>query len=521
MYWSPESVTRAVSRPSALEARVDAAQRREALEHQARADQQDDGEGDLRDDESLAQDPRPHAGASGTGAVLEGVLDVGARAGERRSETAEPRRQHRDQEREGQDLRAQAKQGEAGQIRRTQRDEKGDAPSRQQEAHGAPHEGQEQVLRQQLGEDPPAARAERRADGHLPHAGGAPREEQARHVRAGDEEHEAHGAEKDQEGRAHLARDLGVQGNDPDAPARVAIRELGGEGRSDRRHFRLRRRGRLARLQPGDRRGVAAALLRAFLGEHHGRPEVRGLSGERSRLQEEAETRRHDADDRDGTAVDLDGPPDDGRIAAEAALPEAVAEDHDLIVPVGTFVGREGAAEHRRDAEGREEARHDELRDELLRPAVAGEVDPVVVETGHRRERRFPLLPPAVVERGDDVLAAGTLRALFPDRHETGRLLEGQTLDEHGVDDREDRRVRADAQGESRDRDGGEAGVFAERAGREAEVLPGPLEEGQAAAIAHGLLRDVESAELAGPLARRASSGAIPPRTASSTCIWM
>ena len=209
-----------------LEARVDAAQRREALEHQARADQQDDGEGDLRDDESLAEDPRPHAGASGTRAVLERVLDVGPRAGEGRSETAEPRREHRDQEREGQDLRAQAKQGETGQICRAQRDEKRDAPSRQQEAHGASHEGQEQVLRQQLGEDPPAARAERRADGHLPHAGGAPREEQARHVRAGDEEHEAHGAEKDQERRAHLARDLGVQGNDLDAPALVAIREL-------------------------------------------------------------------------------------------------------------------------------------------------------------------------------------------------------------------------------------------------------------------------------------------------------
>ena len=173
-----------------------------------------------------------------------------------------------------------------------------------------------------------------------------------------------------------------------------------------------------------------------------------------------------------------------------------MAEDDDLIVSVGTFVGREGAAEHRRGAQGRKETRHDELRDQLLRPAVAGEVDPGVVETGHRRERRFPLLPPAVVERGDDVLAAGTLRVLLPDRHETGRFLEGQTLDEHGVDDREDRRVRADAQGERRDRDGGEAGVLAERAGREAEVLPGPLEERQAAAIPHRLLRDVEPAEL-------------------------
>ena len=103
------------------------------------------------------------------------------------------RGQDGDEEREGENGRAQVNQGEAGQVRGAERDEQRDAPSREEEAHERRPEREEQVLRQKLREDPPASGAEGRADRHLAHARGAPGEEQPRHVGAGDEEHEPHG----------------------------------------------------------------------------------------------------------------------------------------------------------------------------------------------------------------------------------------------------------------------------------------------------------------------------------------
>ena len=216
-----------------------------------------------------------------------------------------------------------------------------------------------------------------------------------------------------------------------------------------------------------------------------------------------AEARRHHADDGDGLSIHPDRLSDDRGIAAEPALPEAVAEDHHPVVPVGPLVGRERAAQHRSDAQGREEARHHELGDELLRRPLARQVDAVVVEARHRRERRVAFLPPQVVERGDDVRAAGTLGALLPDGDEAPGLVEGEALEEHGVDDREDRGVRADAQRERRDRHGGKTGILREGTAREAQVLPGRLEEGEPPAVADGFLRHLDAPELPDRVAAR------------------
>ena len=194
----------------ALESRMHAAEGVEALEHEPGADEQDGRERDLGDDESLPQRLRSRAGATRPGAVLQGLLDVGPRAGECRREAAEPRGQDRDERREAQDGGTDLDERKGREVGRAESDEQGHAPARDEQAHGATDEREEQVLRQELREDPRAARPEGRADRHLPHARGAPGEEEPGHVGAGDEEHEPDGAEQDEERRSHLARDLRV-----------------------------------------------------------------------------------------------------------------------------------------------------------------------------------------------------------------------------------------------------------------------------------------------------------------------
>ena len=190
----------------AREARIDAAERPEAPQHQPGADEQDDGERDLRNDEDLPEPPRPRSRAALARALLERLLDVGARAGEGRGQAADRGRQDRDQCREAEDGRAQAHAPEGREVRRREGDEELHAPAREEQAEGAAEKRQKQVLRHELPQDPRPRGAERRPDRELPDPGGPAREQQARHVGARDEQNERHRSEENEEDRPHLAR---------------------------------------------------------------------------------------------------------------------------------------------------------------------------------------------------------------------------------------------------------------------------------------------------------------------------
>src|SRR4029077_2087456 len=83
----------------------------------------------------------------------------------------------------------------------------------------------------------------------------------------------------------------------------------------------------------------------------------------------------HAADNRVRLAVERDAPADDGAIAAEAALPQAVAQDRDMLVADLVFLLGEGAAGQRRHAQDREEVGRDARPVQALRLALAGEVE--------------------------------------------------------------------------------------------------------------------------------------------------
>src|SRR5262245_51739987 len=161
--------------------------------------------------------------------------------------------------------------------------------------------------------------------------------------------------------------------------------------------------------------------------------------GNRQRRQQlgcgkEIEARRRHPDDRVALLIECHGLPDDLRVCAEATLPEAVAEKRDLIAPWLELFGDESAASLRRDAEQGQKFQRDALPLQMRRPAASGE---------------------HVIARHPACQAVkSALRLLEPCKHlrqgppsdsyQSFRPRVWQRTPEDGVDDAEERRIRAD-----------------------------------------------------------------------------
>src|SRR6185503_13558280 len=94
----------------------------------------------------------------------------------------------------------------------------------------------------------------------------------------------------------------------------------------------------------------------------------------RHRGHHSAEARRGHAYYGIGDAVEAERPADDGRVAAEARLPESIADDRDWRrTSRGKFLAYERAAENGSDAERLEVVVGDDLAGDDVRAAVDGE----------------------------------------------------------------------------------------------------------------------------------------------------
>ncbi len=159
----------------------------------------------------------------------------------------------------------------------------------EREADGAAGEREQDAFGEQLPQDAGAARAERRADRHLLLARHRARQQQVRHVRAGDEQDEPDRAGQHQQRRAHVADDFLLERDDVEREAAVRGIHAGmlrAQPRRDAVHLRLRPADRHARLQLADDVVVLAVA------------DLRGVGRERQRQQDlgvlRAAERRHD-----------------------------------------------------------------------------------------------------------------------------------------------------------------------------------------------------------------------------------
>ncbi len=160
----------------------------------------------------------------------------------------------------------------------------------------------------------------------------------------------------------------------------------------------------------------------------------------------EDEIRRHHAHDLCGVGRELDGPPDDSGIGAEAAAPVAVAEDHHA----RWFICGERPAQGCRASQQVEERRGDEHGERNLGAGVRLQFlwrDERVVRL-EACERRVQALEVEEVRRREGIARPSLLCRVAPDIHQPIRVTVGQRPDQHAVDHGEDRRRRADAQAE-------------------------------------------------------------------------
>ena len=316
--------------------------------------------------------------------------------------------------------------------------------------------GEQDALHEELPDEPAAAGAEGRADGDLASAVGGAREQEVADVGGGDEEHESHRAEQDQERGLDVARVARGDGGGGRAPPALVLRIGAGKGGGDPRHRRRGLRDRHARLEPADhpdepRPGVGGG--RAF--EHEGGPHL-GASGM-------DEAGRHHAHDGVALVVEGDRAPDHAGIGAEFPTPQRIGEDHDVVVARSRVFGSERAPQARGHPEDLEEVSREPVSDDRLRLAGPGEAAGPVARGAQVREHAAAVAVGGVGHGRHRSARDAALGAVLPDPDEPVRVGEGQRPQEHGVHDAEDRHVGADGDGEGGDgygrrtRDGGAA----------------------------------------------------------------
>ena len=178
-----------------------------------------------------------------------------------------------------------------GERRRHEAREQGHGDDGDRDAEQATDKREHEALGQQLAHEPLAPRAERGPHRQLLAPLEDAREEQAREVRAGDEQHTERGAGEPHEHQAVLRGDLVPQRVHGRAGPEILFRVVALELLGDDVHLRLRRLERHLRFEPGQDVQIVVVAIRVLRRvELERRPHLRVASREHER-------RRHDADD--------------------------------------------------------------------------------------------------------------------------------------------------------------------------------------------------------------------------------
>ena len=271
----------------------------EPAHHEPGADEKDHRQRDLGDEQQAAA--APAAAARAASAFLEHLVQVHARGPQRGHQPEQQAREDRDGERKTQHPRIDRRVPQQfREVTRHDQREQARAPERQRQAEAAAGERQQHVLGEELLQQPSAARARGGAQRHLLLPRGAGRQEQVRHVRAGDEQHEADGSEQERQAVRRAAEERLVQRHDARGGGTGLLAAPFEHLARDRRRFGLRRLNRHTRLEPPDRDHPARLGNLAQI--------VRGPERDLVFPRHQREVTRHDADDRPRLAIHVDRP---------------------------------------------------------------------------------------------------------------------------------------------------------------------------------------------------------------------
>ncbi len=219
---------------------------------------------------------------------------------------------------------------DAGQAGGADGEQGANAGVAEDEAEDAAGEGEDDAFGEELTDDAGAARAHGGADGEFTLAAGGADEQKIGDVGAGDEQDEADGSEQDEE-RLTRAGDDGVAQR-LDAEAVFGVHVVGMEAAvliGGQFELGVGLGQRHAGLEAAGDKKVVAQVGAVGL-DLEGNPDIGLGIGD--------EGFSEDTDDGVGLVAERDGGADDVGVAAELALPEAVADDHDVAAVGGIFL---------------------------------------------------------------------------------------------------------------------------------------------------------------------------------------
>jgi len=159
---------------------------------QAGSRQQHEGQGDFGNDERVAQARAAGAASGRAAALFHGGCGIHAGGVNRGRQAEQQRGKKGDAQGKEQDIHVDGYVGFAGKReRRRESYESAYHAVAERQSQRAASAGDQQVLGEQLADEPPTAGAQRSADGYFPFAGCAARQREVRQVRTANQENRA------------------------------------------------------------------------------------------------------------------------------------------------------------------------------------------------------------------------------------------------------------------------------------------------------------------------------------------
>ncbi len=262
---------------------------------------------------------------------------------------------------------------------------------RRRRAHAQQSAGktQQRTFQQHLAQQPFGGRAQRQPYRNLPLIAHRSHQQQARQIRAGDQQHHRHRHQQDAQQRLRIPHGHPAQRSHHRAELK------GGKIRGKTAHIRLRHSLGVGvrllqahpRFQPPHHgESPVACCVRAPLlrGEAHGNPQH--AAAEDPLRDGEIETSRHHSDHGIRLAVQQNLFAEDIFVAAKLVLPEDVAQQHHRHILIVFLLG-EDPPDYRRNTQGGKGSWRHPRGLQTRRPPVSGKLQIFLGISPHRRER--------------------------------------------------------------------------------------------------------------------------------------
>ena len=385
---------------------------------------------------------------------------------QRRQDAERQARRQRDRERERDNGGVHPDVLQAGEIGGLHRDQRPRRDVRDRKPGDCASRTKDDRLCEELAKQPHPTGAERGANGQLRLACRCAREKEVGDVRAGHEQHEADGAEENQQRPSNIPQQHVVEGKSVERQRVVRLAKRRLKLCADSPQVTVGLRERHAWLRPCDHREeLASSSFRSRGAErvvvHERRVDLR--------IVEQARSRGEDADDFHRRARDRDRAAEHARVAAELALPEPVIEHGHPGMSRLVLTRQQAPAERDRQAKQAEQAVAHVRSADLARFAGAQHGEhaarirldllerPRVLADAHEVRRRQRVGRAVGIERGDPIQPI--------------RIPERQRRQQDALDDAEDGAVRPDSERQRRQGHGGEARRAAQHPQRVPDIL--------------------------------------------------